>query len=483
MSDKKFSFKNLFKRNKKVEDNSTAANTQQADATKQNEELNIQKEVATSAPVEDKSSDSPVVFEPNVSEMQRERILNMYTKHEPVDTSTIEAAKEMFNALCRTLKPLEFIIKPLGNQTPYDHMESKFQLSNSALTIGTGIEKGLGVLNFQKIPELLQEADMDSLLITMKYLHKFSAIMYSRSIKPEFWPRKITAVLAMAYNEVDRRIGNDAQKENAVRVDILKKDYCRRLKDEEALYKFFEKIGNYEVTSMHVDKLTGRLIKIHEEVDAHMISHLSYSGTNAAAIRSLAAECSPELGQKFESFTEENWKDFVTDSSINEPSISELSKKEVSKTEKVSREPDFDAYYIVIHRHFGSDMVFLRKTDNGWRVFKRSPGFFPVEDCTEQAIAELMNRTYDCQMHTCIDRIVSADELAYAMHNMPEKHPDERPDGALRKLTPISMYQDDQTVACYLKNGKWIPCADFENILKISNDISTLASNRLIFVD
>ena len=79
------------------------------------------------------------------------------------------------------------------------------------------------------------------------------------------------------------------------------------------------------------------------------------------------------------------------------------------------------------------------------------------------------------------DQLLDEDDMNYLLAVMPERHPEDRPEGSSIKAIFDSKHKMDEVEAYYLKHNTWIPCADFEKIEEIFERILDVACCRMVY--
>jgi len=276
------------------------------------------------------------------------------------------------------------------------------------------------------------------------------------------------------------------------RPDIIKKDYWALPSSSHFQHSLLEITGNYEGEGISINLFSGSM-NMYQDVMrnngscCYMDRRFSSDTVTDLTVREFAKRVSEEAGEKFASFTQENWKDYIPENVMSafEETVKSCEKpkaKEVRMPLKYRLTYDFDAYYIVSHRAQGSCMTFLRRTDSGWRAFSLSAGHFGLglgieNNITEQKIIDCFNRCKDSsEIYICSDRKLNQKDMEYVSELMPESHPSE---AIGRSFASGEKHSYNNYTAYYLKGKNWYPCANFKNIEEIYHRISTVAQYEI----
>ena len=181
--------------------------------------------------------------------------------------------------------------------------------------------------------------------------------------------------------------------------------------------------------------------------------------------------------EKLKDFTTENWRDYVPDKPLDP--ISQKSAMVVpAEACRPGKKVDVDAYFLVSSHqidayYYEHQIIYLRCCDTGWRLFlhSREHTYIPRKIMTDEALLkQLAEEPY------VYDRLLTADETAYMMHLLPDRH-----DGVqgARSAQCFVHGQKGPLEACYWKDGYCVDCAQLPHIPKLFEKLAELAERGL----
>ena len=187
--------------------------------------------------------------------------------------------------------------------------------------------------------------------------------------------------------------------------------------------------------------------------------------------------------EKLKDFTADKWRDYVPD---RPPWPVTLRPALIVPAQacRPGKAADVDAYCMEHTRQVGpyefeTRYIYLRRCDTGWRLFDGSSiymsvSFFrrTVED--EHRLRALTEFPY------VYDRLLTADETAYVMNLLPDRHDGVRGSYSSQRF---ALGQEGKMVACYWKDGYCVDCAQLQHIPDLFETLAKLAERGLSVAD